>query len=366
MAKQGFKGQWVQIARVGKAVDSKGVGYDLTKGFLQKASDNYNASRELHEAPATVGHPASNAPAFGWADETRMNGDALEAKFSDTADEFEQMVRQGRFKKRSTNFYIDHPTLPSPNIRHIGFLGAAAPGVKGLRNIAFSEEGESVVFEETFNNQEKNMGLEDTDVEKVSESLFEKLKKLVKPSEGGTPASQPATTASFSEADAKTLIAEAVTEATKAITTEFTEKLAEKDEELKALRESVDAGTASGRRSEIVAFVEGIPAEKGKHFLRRAGVVEFMESLAVADAKDEAPAIAFSEGEGDKKEDHKFSRLDWFKNYVNAQKSFVQFGEKFGDLKASPEADAKMVNVDRINEMKSEMGTKAKKAGGEK
>ena len=41
-----------------------------------------------------------------------------------------------------------------------------------------------------------------------------------------------------------------------------------------------------------------------------------MESLAVADEADKEPAINFSEGEGDKKVEHKFSRLDWAKEFI--------------------------------------------------
>src|SRR5690242_18264662 len=133
MAKPGFKGQWVEIARIGQATDSKGVARDLSRDWVEKVVTNYAAGS--HEAPIVVGHPESDsAPAFGWTQELRINGDSLEAKFADTDPEFEQLVADGRYKKRSASFYLN-----PPNLRHVGFLGAQPPAIKGLRDIKFAE-----------------------------------------------------------------------------------------------------------------------------------------------------------------------------------------------------------------------------------
>lgn len=188
------------------------------------------------------------------------------------------------------------------------------------------------------------------------------FKEFVKELFGGGANNPAPTAASFSEADAQKLIDAAVArakdEAKKEAVAEFGEQLKTRDEQIKTLTDSVNSASISGKRSEIVSFVESIPAEKGKHFLKRAGIVEFMESLAT---DDKADAISFSEGETE----HKFSRLDWFKNYVNAQKSFVQFGEQFGELKATSEATIEMVSPEELSELRAGMGVKTT-AGGEK
>jgi hypothetical protein len=59
------------------------------------------------------------------------------------------MHRAGYFKKCSSSFYTpDSPSNPKPGVyylRHVGFLGAAAPAVKGLRDATFAASEEGVV-----------------------------------------------------------------------------------------------------------------------------------------------------------------------------------------------------------------------------
>ena len=78
-----------------------------------------------------------------------------------------------------------------------------------------------------------------------------------------------APTANFSAADAETLVANAVKAATENITADFTAKLDAKDTVINALRDDVNKQTSTGKRAEIVSFVEAIPAEKGKHFFEK-------------------------------------------------------------------------------------------------
>jgi hypothetical protein len=335
MAQQGFKGQWIAISKVGKFADSQGVERDLTNDFLNQVVANFTPKN----APAVIGHPNDNGPAWGWASALRLNGDVLEAQFADTDDQFEQMVADGKFRKRSASFYLSPASL-----RHVGFLGAMPPAVKGLPDIQFND-GDSIAVEISFS-EEQIMSTENASDEK--KKFTEWFKELFG---GGQPASS---AASFTEADAQTLIDAAVKKATEGLTADFTEKLNAKENEIKSLREDVNKQTTSGKRAEIVSFVEGIPAEKGKHFLKRAGIVEFMESLAVADEKDAEKAISFSEGEGDQKVDHKFSRLEWAKELFSNLPPMIEFGEKFGGIKATTEA-GELIDPARAEKIKAAM-----------
>jgi hypothetical protein len=77
-------------------------------------------------------------------------------------------VKAGRFKKRSVAFKQNEDgSLKMPlELRHIGFLGAALPAVKGLRDVKFSNDRYSeIVFTET--PEEKVMD---------EKSFFEKLR----------------------------------------------------------------------------------------------------------------------------------------------------------------------------------------------
>lgn len=368
MAKQGFGGQWIDLLKVTKAIDSTGVERDLTPELLQAIVTNFNAARI--EAPITIGHPKKGDPAYGWIPALRLEGNTLQMLTEDTDDEFENMIRMGRFKTRSAGILTDHPTLKTPTIDHVAFLGAEPPAVKGLRNIQFTEtrDGDSFAVETTINLQEKKM--EEKDLDQLPESFWDKFKSKLGISktefkEGGNPAPQPAAF-TLSEASIKSMLAEAAAEATKTAKAEFAEELKTRDEKIAALTSSADANSAAGRRAAIVSFVESIPAEKGKHFLKRAGVVEFMEGLAAADAEaGDKKIVSFSEGEGDKKVDHNFSLVDWFKTYVDAQQSFIQFGEKFGSLTATDAADA-LVDPTRVSELTEKMTGKKAAAGGEK
>ena len=241
MPRNGFNNQWVEISRIGRHRDAKGFERNLTREMFEKVIANF----EQATSPIVVGHPESDtAPAFGWAAELRLNGDALEARFADTDPNFEQLVADGRFKKRSASFYLDPPSL-----RHVGFLGATPPAIKGLRDIQFAE-GESFAVESTINFKETDMGLKDEDIDQLPESFWEKFKTKLgigtaDLSEGKQPAAKPQT-ANFSEADIKDLVNEAVTTAT-ADFKEQVDDLKKANTELKAKIEQTKADITSGK-----------------------------------------------------------------------------------------------------------------------
>lgn len=105
----------------------------------------------LAEAPIVVGHPAHDLPAYGWIKGLEFAAGALEAEADQIDPAFAEMVSAGRFKKISASFYPpESKNNPVPGVyylRHVGFLGAAAPAVKGLRNPAFGDAGDAVTFE---------------------------------------------------------------------------------------------------------------------------------------------------------------------------------------------------------------------------
>lgn len=101
-----------------------------------------------HEAPIVVGHPALNAPAYGWVGALSAEGDDLVAAPRQVDADFAAMVKAGRFKKISASFFSpnarDNPSPGVWSLRHVGFLGAAPPAVQGLREVAFAAEAEGV------------------------------------------------------------------------------------------------------------------------------------------------------------------------------------------------------------------------------
>lgn len=127
-----FKGfnDWIPIFQGGRQTDSAGCVHD-GDALIDKALATFNAAK--HEPPVVIGHPVENAPAYGWVEGLTKQGNLLLAKFKQVEPSFADMVKRGLFKKRSAAFY------PDGSLRHVGFLGAVPPAVKGLPDVAFAE-----------------------------------------------------------------------------------------------------------------------------------------------------------------------------------------------------------------------------------
>lgn len=143
----------IEIFRAGRQVDDAGNAHVFSEADVAAIAAAYDPA--LREAPLTVGHPASNLPAYGWVKGLSAQGATLTMNPHQVEDKFAEMVQAGRFKKRSASFYPPaHPGNPAPGqwyLRHVAFLGAQPPAVAGLKDIQFAEgdaEG-AVSFSET-------------------------------------------------------------------------------------------------------------------------------------------------------------------------------------------------------------------------
>ena len=94
---------WIPILRPGVFTDANGQQVVVTREVIDELAATYNP--ELSEAPHVVGHPKSNAPAYGWVDKVKVVGDTLLQRGKQFADDFKTMVNEGRFKKRSLSYY---------------------------------------------------------------------------------------------------------------------------------------------------------------------------------------------------------------------------------------------------------------------
>ncbi|WP_211296639.1 hypothetical protein [Neisseria iguanae] len=54
---------------------------------------------KLHEAPLVIGHPKTDAPAYGWVGGLQADGGVLSADFAQMDDDFVGLVQSGRYKK---------------------------------------------------------------------------------------------------------------------------------------------------------------------------------------------------------------------------------------------------------------------------
>ncbi len=114
---------------------------------LDGVVSSYNT--DLHEAPIVIGHPQHDHPAYGWVKSVRVEGGRLVATPAEVDPAFAELVDNGRYKKVSAAFYRpDAPNNPKPGsyyLRHVGFLGAQPPALKGLKPVAFADDADQVV-----------------------------------------------------------------------------------------------------------------------------------------------------------------------------------------------------------------------------
>lgn len=136
----------IQIFKPGKHVAMNGAALSFSESDLAATAAAYDPAK--HEAPLVVGHPKHDAPAYGWVKSLAF-ADGLDAEPQQVDPAFAEMVGRGAFKKISASFYSpDSPSNPVPGVyylRHVGFLGAQPPAVKGLRNPSFADAEEGVV-----------------------------------------------------------------------------------------------------------------------------------------------------------------------------------------------------------------------------
>ena len=187
-----FGNGWIEIFRTGD-YGEKGKFSDAD---LDRVISNYDPN--AHEAPACIGHPKDDLPAYGWADRLMRQGGTLLAKFKEVDPAFESAVKAGRFKKRSAAFYLDDAGNIT-NLRHVAFLGAQPPEVKGLKNLNFDDAGRKFTA--------VDFGEEDTVQEK---SIKDQIKEFFAEAFGAR--REPGT---FSESDVQAAVTKAVETITK-------------------------------------------------------------------------------------------------------------------------------------------------------
>ncbi|NLR73574.1 peptidase [Leeia aquatica] len=137
----------LHIFKPGRQTAMSGAVMDFSESDLAASARAYDPA--LHEAPIVIGHPRHDAPAYGWVKSLAADRDGLNAEPHQIDAAFAELVATGRFKKISASFYLpDAPNNPVPGVyylRHVGFLGAQPPAVKGLKQAEFADAEDGVV-----------------------------------------------------------------------------------------------------------------------------------------------------------------------------------------------------------------------------
>lgn len=137
----------IEIFKPGNHTSNSGATVSFSAADLRQIAATYDPG--AYDAPVVVGHPSDNAPAYGWVKGLRFDGQALKAELDKVDPAFAELVQAGRYRKVSASFYAPgSPHNPKPGayyLRHVGFLGAHPPALKGLKAVEFSDATEGVL-----------------------------------------------------------------------------------------------------------------------------------------------------------------------------------------------------------------------------
>lgn len=328
--------QKINIFKAGKHTSASGQLLEFKESDLQATVNAYNP--ETHEAPIVVGHPKDNGPAYGWIQSLAFSEDSgLEADPQQVDPDFSEMVNAGRFKKVSASFYTpESPNNPVPGVfylRHVGFLGAQPPAVKGLRDVSFSDSEEGIVEFGEWN-----------DIQNAS--LWRKLREWMISQHSQEEADK--VIPSYAVEELEAAARESEPEPIKKTNPIFSEENTMTQEELQAENERLQLQLAAEKqqnldfserekvladkeaelaKQESMKFIEDLVAAGKVLPTQKNGLTEFMQSL------DEATVVEFGEG------DHKFKKpqKDFFKSFLESLPVQVDFNEHSADSNGNTE-----------------------------
>lgn len=104
-----------------------------------------------YQAPVVIGHPENDHPAYGWALGLSLADDGLWAEVEVTP-ELVDAIEAGHYRTVSVSLWppgaSGNPKPEGWSLKHIGFLGAKPPAVKGLAPLKLSaaDAAESITY----------------------------------------------------------------------------------------------------------------------------------------------------------------------------------------------------------------------------
>lgn len=285
----------IRIFRPGTFVSVEGREVSFSALDLSAIASSYDAGGD--PAPLVIGHPKLNDPAWGWVKSLSVEGDVLVAHPERVEPSFAETVREGRYAKVSAQFYPpEHTSNPKPGswyLKHVGFLGAAAPAVKGLGVVSLAA---------------RDNGIEPGDLITIDLNPVTQENDMPEPKKGED--------VSFAEREAD---------------------LSAREAALKARETAVEKAAAEARHADNVSFAEGLIAQAklspaGKPLL-----------VGVLDELGDTAAVSFGEA-------GELTPVAALKKLLGGAQPLVSLGEIAGADKGEPgAADPATLAADAIS-----------------
>lgn len=298
-----LNGQWIEVFAAG----NYGARGKFTTADLDEVVRTYDP--RYHEAPAVIGHPENDAPAYGWVESVKRDGNTLSVKLRQVQPEFEDAVRSGKFKKRSIALYRDLKDGAKWYLRHVGFLGAEPPEVKGLADVKLCEFRDGNYQAIEFSNQEEEM-----DPNEIKKSFLDGLKEFFSE---WTPKWAKQTGEPQGDVEAK------IAKAIEGASAKFSEELKARDKQITDLTTQLGEAKKLQGTATTVALAEGAITKlkedrKWIPAFSEMGVPQIFSELAKSEVK-----LTF--GEGDKKKEKTLVQV--FSEFLSGLPEIVPIGE---------------------------------------
>lgn len=335
----------IKMLKPGTFKAMNGQSYSFTAADLAASAAAYNPA--IYSAGLVKGHPEHDAPRFGELASCEF-AEFFYGVPSNVNPAFREEVNSGQYPYVSLSLYgKNHPDNPVPGVyypRHLGFLGAMPPAVKGLGQVSLGEESGEVI------NLCARIEFGDYN-DRLVYRLLRGIKTLLSDSVG-----REKTESVMSEWDMEMLLENAVTPetATDTAVSSFTEAgkehgmdaaalaaqeaaLTQREAKLKQDEAALAGETAKRKRAEIAAFVEQqvkegrvLPAAKAQEI----ATISFLEGVAESDV--------IELGEGDAKKSVPLGEA--YRQSITQRPQVIEFGELGGG--AEPGAQQKALPAD--------------------
>lgn len=344
----------LHIFKPGRQTAMSGVTLEFSESDLEASARAYDPAK--HEAPIVIGHPKHDAPAYGWVKSLAAGADGLNAEPHQIDANFAELVAAGRYKKISASFYLpDAPNNPVPGVyylRHVGFLGAQPPAVKGLKAVAFADDPDSDVVEFSDWGMEANASLwrrlrdflltkfgQETADQVVPDWQIESIREAARQDDDAqrTAFADPTVSTTHQPHEENHAVTPEQKAALEAENAQLKQKLAAAEAEQKT-------AAAAKRHGEHLAYAEQLVGEGKLAPKHKDAVVAFL------DFSDGETALEFGEG------DAKQPLASAFKSFLGDMPKVVEFGEtatkgksgKGGEVNVAEFAE-KSTDPDRLN-----------------
>ncbi len=336
----------IQILKRGKVTSSNGIPFDFSDAVLKEIADSYDPAK--HESPVVIGHPKTNDPAIGWVSALAFADGEVNATPRQLNPVFAEAHAAGSYKKVSASIYLpDSPGNPVPGkhyLRHVGFLGAMPPAIKGMRdalvgNFADSEEGvlnfddayEGSWALSTINSLFRNMReffIEKFGIDQADKALPNYLIESVRAEMQPSP--EPLSYAEPAQKLTNPAGGDPVSDANKTAA-DFAERetaLTSKAAAIQAREDALAAKERAAARRETVDFVESLVKEGRVLPVQAPG---YVEALMACDGRE---PVEFSEGDKKVSKSPRAALMESLK----ATPKVIEFGESAPANKGAPDA----------------------------